>query len=204
MMTYHTTSVFSRLRGFFHLPGLAVATLGMASPAHGAVLLVVDVENPSAVTITATSSPALLNDATGAGGDGVTMLLFFIDQGFQLVGDEVSGVGLSAAGMTESYSDVSNTFALLTARDINFYRIDAGTQAFSMLTPAFNGSMVLDLWAATGLLPSVGTIGDILVGDTVTGSGAVIGQWQVVPEPGAALLAGIGMIMAAASRRRMH
>jgi hypothetical protein len=198
-----TTTIF-HFRSIPHFSVLAAASLGLSTATHGAVLLAFDIQNPSSVTITATSSPSLINDLSGQGGDGVSLLLFFRGPGFQLTGDEVSGLGLSAAGMSESYSDISNTFALLTGRDINLYSIGSGVQAFSMLSPAFNGSMVLDLGAAAGLLPALGTVGDIVVGDTVSGSGSVIGQWQAVPEPTAASLVAISLLIVASLRNRRH
>lgn len=166
----------------------AVLGLGMLSTACAQVLLTVDISDPSAVTFTATGLAPSANDNTVSGTIGFTLL------GFLTSADDLlstSGLGdLEAPGMTSAY----DAFAALDYAggvfdpgvDINLWG-GSGVQNFSTGAPAFTGTFTIDLTAIASLLPSAGHSGTIQVGDG-SETGAVIGQYQVVPEPSAVLL----------------
>ncbi|MEM9346774.1 MAG: hypothetical protein AAGB26_09180 [Planctomycetota bacterium] len=187
-----------------HLTALLVLTLTM--PAAGQVdpppfvdpmpvLITIDPTDPSAVTFTATDAIAAVTDTdTSASVDaGVTFDdLFAAD--FDLTPTQsISFTGTLAAFAAPEYTDAANGFGGLSLLDLNLFNFSSNeSQSFTAFFPAFSGSATLDLTGAT--FGPIGTTGDILVGDTITGSGAFIGQFQIVPEPASlTLLAAAGL-----------
>lgn len=186
----------------FLLPLLALALL--CPSARGEVILTIDVSDPAKVTFSATNNPSS-EDFDLAASSGITLRGFLTGDS----GTSIDGIGsLMANGMLEPYLSL---FALDYAgglfepgRDLNLYANgDAGTQNFLTSAPAFTGSILFDLSEIAALLPSVGTIGNIQAGDgSVTG--AVIGSYEVVPEPAACLLIGAAGMLLIFRRRRSH
>ena len=165
------------------------------SSARGAVVLDVDVSNPAAVTFTATGNVSQIDDS-GLLMGGVDLLGFFAsDPGSiksGLLGDLRPSSAASAYGtMDKSY---------LHGDALNLSYGASGTQTFSTITPAFAGAGTADLGSYSALLPVAGDSGNVAVGGPV---GAVVGQWQVVPEPGVLtmLVAGGATLVL---RRRRH
>ncbi|MCP5516829.1 MAG: PEP-CTERM sorting domain-containing protein [Verrucomicrobiales bacterium] len=183
---------------------------------QAAVLLQVNVSDPTAVTITATSAHATLNDNSASTFAGVTLADFFnAPAGLNVFFMTFST--LSPAGTAQTYNWFYNNDLSASDRGLNLYRDLASpqTQIFTTAAPAFTGSATLDLTKLggvvlpLGLLPTVGTIGNLVVGDGEgAGSGATIGQWQVVvPEPSTwgvvslVALGSVGVVMRRRNRR---
>lgn len=96
-----------------------------------------------------------------------------------------------AAGAANPYNMIFNNFQAVTDLDLNFYNTSFGDlQDFSTSLPAFSGS------GSTAHLQGAvfNGSGDIFVGDTIDGSGNVIGQWVVIPEPSGLLLTSLALL----------
>ena len=164
-----------------------------ATNAQLPVLIAVDVSNPAAVMFTATGAAPFVNDATTGGTYGVTLFPFFSPStsfgSVSLTGD------FTAAGLPAPYSYVGGNFYLS-----NGY---ADKQIFTTTQPAFTGSSWVNLSSKSANLPTIGSSGDIYVGNPFGGSGVIIGRWEAVPEPHeCALLAGLGLVGFAVWSRR--
>ncbi|MEM6553797.1 MAG: PEP-CTERM sorting domain-containing protein [Planctomycetota bacterium] len=157
----------------------------------GSILIEIDPTDPSAVTFTATDTLAAVTDLSAPVDAGVTFDdLFAVD--FDLTPTQsVSFIGTLTALAAPEYTDAANGFGGLSLLDLNLFNPSSSeTQSFSTSFPAFTGSATLDLTGAA--FGPIGTTGDILAGDTTTGSGAVIGQFQIVPEPASLTLLALG------------
>lgn len=185
---------------------VAAFLIAVASEAvmHGSsFLLTVDTSNPAAVTVTSTGEEPEAGDSSTTTYDGVTLLGFFTSE--ELLGDSyaLSSSTLQPAGATVSYTlwTVDNYSG--TAVDLNLYEDEAyQDQIFSLSDPAFTGTATLDLSGYS--LPAAGTTGNILAGYSGY-SGAIIGQYRVVPEPHAfPLAAGLGLMTFVWMRRRLR
>ena len=182
---------------------LAAAFSAAASAAT--ILLEVDVSDPSAVTFAATGAAPTITDDDSHERDGVTLKGLFdddFDSFFDAPSSFMTG-NLKARG-ARSYREFTNDFADVGLRDINLFRFsfNARVQSFDTGSPAFTGVGVVDL---TGANFTVGTVGDILAGDTSDVS-PVIGQFEIVggtpiPSPAAAA-GGLAMLAVIALRRR--
>ena len=175
----------------FVVPAAAGLLFAAASPfAHASIVLTVDITNPAAAVFASTGAPAL---ATRSGvGDSLFVTGLFIggptNQSRLLVGDLRSTQG------TFLYDRLSgNSGGLLPG-------FGNQTQAFVAGQQALSGSGVANatLWT----LAPVGTVGDLVVRNSNgVNTGIVIGQYQIIPAPGAAALLAMGGVLAARRRR---
>jgi len=162
--------------------------LGLLTSSKAQVILTVDISNPGAVAFIATGAAPGANDSTLTSFIGFT-LLGFLNSSSSYQSGTVSN-GLKAPGMSTGYA---NFFALNYAAGNFSAGVDANLwgdeqfQLFSTLSPAFTGTTIISLSPISALLPAVGHTGDIRVGDG-NSTGAVIGQYQVVPEPASVIL----------------
>ena len=183
---------------------LAMALTPVAASAQQAVLLTVDVSDPSNVVISATGTGPLINDSSAIVNRGVTLRGLF-DADFD---GERPLAGDLAPRDAPAFDLASNDFDAVTARDLNLFRSafsdgTTTTQAFVTTDAAFTGAGTIDLSGASFVVGTVGdiSVGDTIDGDTTGGSGATLGQFQVVvPEPSSLALLGLGG--AALLRRR--
>jgi hypothetical protein len=184
--------------------------LGM-SAAQADVILEIDVFSPTEINFIPTPAFAQ-NTVTGIpSGDappdvpfGIVLEAFFTGNSNNIVDESAIGdinVFNSAAGDTRRELDQFNVFS---NNDLNIFDDSGG--GFDMFffddkTALTGTSMVLDLSLVNGLLPTAGMSGDIFVGDQISSN--IIGQWQVIPEPGTGLLLGLGLMgLSLAGRRR--
>ncbi|MEM9420694.1 MAG: PEP-CTERM sorting domain-containing protein [Planctomycetota bacterium] len=160
------------------------------------ILIEVDPTAPSAVTFTATDATALIDDSSANTINGVSLIGLFAP-GFVVDSAPVSGtLTPSGAGVAYNFANggvvpVGATSLNLSSTTFDINDLAATAQAFASDQAAFTGSATLDLTGATFVGP-IGTIGDIVVGDGTSGSGAVIGQFQIVPEPASLTLLALG------------
>lgn len=155
------------------LTATATVAFVLAQSATAAILLTIDPTDPGAVVISSTGLAPLVDDSSADSNAGITLTLVFAND-FILNGSSPVTGNLTPNGGTSAYDAVLNEFASLTPRDMNLFQTNASSQSFSTSLPAFSGQMVVDL---TGAVFAMGSTGDVIVGDTASGSGAVIGQW---------------------------
>lgn len=174
------------------LAGLAGSGVAQAQVFH----LLVDLTNPSAAVITATSENALLNSNTTIHADGATLQGFFTSSIGSIaylpvtgdLGPSTSGIAYESWDVDEVSSGVETDLSLFNSTFVDGGQI----QEFFTGTPAFVGSATLDLSSVAAFLPTVGASGDIYAGFSLN-LGPVVGSWQVVavPEVPAAAQCGI-------------
>lgn len=167
-------------------------------PANGQVLLLVDITDPNNVLFSATGNAPGINDSTSNQIQGITLIdLFHVDFG---VNDELLSGNLISAGGSAPFDTLLNNFPPgVTARDLNLFKeTDGVQQTFSTSAPAFTGTGM-----TAGLVGAeFRSTGDIIVGDTIGGSGEVLGQWSVIPEPSSGALSILALAALWAARRR--
>lgn len=177
-----------------------------AAVSHAAVVLTVDISNLSAVTFTATPAFSQSANNTIAAQDGITLLNFFALPAPSPVSFAAGTTStLEANGMTSAYnavarSTLSSPGAYLS---LNLYRSGSSqTENFATDTAAFTGALTLNLGANSSALLGLGSVGDIVGGDSSTAN-PLIGQFAVIPEPATTgLLIGLGGLLAVAGLRR--
>jgi hypothetical protein len=188
------------------LVGALLLLLLSFCPAQAQILLTINDSDPSAVTITATGSFA----GTGASdsfSNGIDLLGFFTSSvGFDMfnVTSVLTTGNLSPGAFYDTAYGDNLSFQNV---DLSLYSSNqTATETFATGTPAFIGSMTLDL-SGVGL-PSVGTSGNIVTGYSMTApDNTTIGQWQVLavstPEPSSWMLLLLGFALVAIFRTRL-
>lgn len=172
----------------------AVAGACVASAANGAIVLTVDITNPTAVVIASTGAAA---SASRSGFQERVRLDGILTAGGPNYGNSMSS-SLAPAQIGGAYTG----FARFGGGTSGALSRGAGqTQTFVEGLQAFSGSMTGDL----SFLPfaPAGTIGDIYVIQNVNAAetGIIIGQYQIVPAPGAAAVLGLAGLVATRRRR---
>jgi hypothetical protein len=163
-----------------------VAGAVIANQTLADVVLNVDITDISAVTFSATGAPSAVNDSSSSSLDGASLLNLFT----VAYADNQSASSGSLFGSSSDALDLLLTpYGSLTGFDLNLFASSVEMQQnFSTVSPAFSGSTTFDLSGSSILL---GSTGDVIAGDTLNGSGAVIGQWQAIPEPASIGLLGL-------------
>ena len=181
---------------------------GMSSSAYCGTVLTVDIADLSAVAISATGEASEVNDTSSVLLDGVTLIDLFSSD-FPIF--TVASATTLASPTTLPYTIAEDVIGAVTTTDLNllgFFNTldDFVTQEFSTSAPAFSGEFVADF---TGAPIALGTVGDVIVGDRTSGSGAVIGQFEVidssiapVPEPASMALFAVGCLAGIGILRR--
>ena len=165
--------------------------------AQAEVLLTVDVSIPSNVTFAATGANAAI-DTNGPLNNGISLNGFFqAAPSATFWSAPIFGNATLMPTITQNappspvffmaYLDSGTSYPLVV------YGGSYGQEVFSSSTAALSGSLLLNLSdAGSGVLPAVGTVGDIVAGSNGDYFGT-IGQWQAVPEPSTCAMALAGL-----------
>jgi PEP-CTERM motif len=192
------------------LGGLFLAmALGFSTNAVGQILYIDD-SNPAAVRIYSSGGDATASNSTTVAEDGADLLGFFPTSaagGGNYMGASGNLTAPGDLAYNEEHPDdqsvgttniqsISGSFLdltlFLTASDG-----DTTPQNFTTGSPAFTGTMTMDLSAYAGDLPTPGSTGTVIAGWSGGEIGGAIGEWEVVPEPStyAMVLAGLGLLV---------
>jgi hypothetical protein len=180
------------------------------------ILLTIDDSDPSAVTLTATTSNSYSVDNGNRASTGVDLLGFFGTDEQGISTGRFSGGNLQGGNDGVSYDSlVSDNYStgggLYYDLEVYLSGASAGSgniETFSTNLPAFSGTWTVDL-SSLGVnaadLPVAGSEGSIISGNNAN-SGAYLGEWQVlpVPEPAPASLLALGATMAWVAIRRQR
>lgn len=176
-----------------HIPtliALGASLLTFAgSTASGAILLQVDPSNPSAVSFAAIPNFAQNPDSSGNTAGGIVLEDIFAADAQITISLTLNSSNLTPAGAGVEFTDYSNQSPGVGGdTNLNLWRSPGVSQGMDFTTnsPALSGSATADLSAQT--LQPAGTTGDIFVLYSNGTRGAVIGQYQIVPEPGTSVL----------------
>jgi hypothetical protein len=175
------------------LPSLVLAAGLFAAifPAAGSPLpiLTINESNSTIVTITGTGNDAVQTDGTTLANAGVDLMNFFT-AAVAAGPTPVSGSSLEpvSGGIVYEFWG-SDTYQGAALQNLNLFSSSAVSQAFVIGTPAFSGTVTVDLSSFITELPALGASGFIYSGNSGA-PGTVqqpIGVWQVtaVPEPAA-------------------
>jgi hypothetical protein len=152
---------------------LAAALVSASLGAQADALLLIDVSNPGAVTITATGVYPSTSEIMISTTDGITLEDFFLT-------GELDSTGLCSGDLTASGATAAYNACGLVVRSLNLYTSEEWqAQQFYAELPAFTGKAELDLQTWYNRLPSPGTIGYLYAGTGREGW-TLIGTWQVL------------------------
>lgn len=180
---------------------LAMSIGGFGSAAQAAVILEIDVSNPTAVTFTATGAFSEIT-ADESAFTGITLLDFFT--GNTIVLDSPLDSGAIEVPTDGALAPLPYIFAGdypggWTLNDLSFYDPFAVfTMSFADNALALGGSATHDL-SGMGVLPSAGMLGTLITGEPNASVPLTLGQWQIlgavaVSEPSTLALLGIGLL----------
>lgn len=172
-----------------------------AASSQAAVVLTINIANPSAVVITSVANNSLATAILTVNFDGgISFRNFFTaNESITLANPlEING-NWTALGASASYNEMVtfafNNSAVVPGVDLSIYNVDTppqDDQNFVSSAAPFTGSSTVNMSTFTHL-PAVGTTGAVHVG-FLASQGGVIGSWEVIPEPSTALLGLIGSL----------
>ncbi len=176
-----------------------------AASLQGAVVLTIDISNPSAVVFTSVANNSqITGDLYVNFSGGISIRDFFTQNEFiAALGINGDWKSLGAiAGFNEIATFVFGDPAVVPGVDLSIYNSTASLADDQNLLDSkapFSGSSITNMEAYT-YLPEVGETGDVHLG-YLSSQGGVIGQWVVIPEPSTAILSLLG-VTALLRRRR--
>lgn len=208
--------------------------LSSALTANAAVLLTVNISDPTNVTFAATGAFSAIDNSDYTTEQGVDLMAFFTGSVKvkppitpTIIGPAPVAGGLFANGTSVTYNDWDvDSFTAPGGVDLNLFYAGGGGgeptiigilagaaaegyQQFSTTSAAFTGSATFDLSMGSAFLPQAGASGEIRPGWFGGGEGSVlgesIGQWLVIPEPSTyAFCFGFGALAVVTAARRFR
>ena len=179
------------------------STLSVSAQSASEILLEIDPTNLAAVTITSTDNHSLIDDSSADGIAGIWLQGLFSTGG--TVPSLSSSSNLTPAGNTVPYNQLYNDFFGVDVTDFGIYSNSSDFQNFQTTAAAFTGSLAADFSSSTSVFSSAGTTGEIRAGDSQNGSDALIGYYQIVPEPTSlSILACAGIMITRRRRDCLH
>lgn len=178
------------MKHYFVLLGIILTGI---QGALGAIVLQVDISNPSAVVITATGGESQITSSASTFDDGIYL--------WDLFSGSTSGLATVASGSltagaldTGVYFTSSYKGALGSLNLYSFGQLQL--MEFTADNPAFTGSVIVDLSSFATEFRSLGFVGDIS-----DGSGT-IGSYVVIPEPSFVAIVAFGFGALLLARKR--
>lgn len=204
----------------------AAALIAQVASTQAAILLIIDVSNPSQVKVTATAALSSGTSSQRIGLEGISLLnllkaganipntnvvtdLVATSNLFPTQSPALSGGIASRYTGLGSYDFDAGSGAFGAGNDLGVYMDGGGatndSQIFTTGQRAFQGESVWDLSAYTSMLPAAGTTGNIISGYLASGSGhgVLLGEYSVIPEPSSLALGAIAASVLAIRRRRI-
>lgn len=205
----------------------AAALFSQVVASNAAILLIIDISNPSMVKISATNGLSAGSSSQRLGYEGIS-LLDFLKPASNIPNTSVvssmtatsnlvptqspalaGGIATRYTGLA-SYDFDSPTGAIGPGNDLGIYQNGGGatdnSQVFVTGQRAFVGESVFNLSQYVGMLPASGTTGSIISGYRPTsaggGHGVILGQFTVIPEPSSVALGAIASSVLLLRRRR--
>jgi len=189
---------------------------------HAAVVVTIDLTNPSAAVISSVANNSLLTvKARVHFNGGISFRNFFTaDESIPITSPlAISGNWMARFANPYSYNQMITFnevgYVRGPGRDLEIYNglaPDHFNQYFNTNAAPFTGSSTVDLFSFLPNLPALGATGDINVGrgfnsgfeylDEEQYNGVLIGSWQIVPEPSAISLLAVGLGIVLRRRRR--
>lgn len=192
---------------------LALALSGFGSTAQAAVILEIDISDPTAVRFTSTAAFSQITVNQSSFDHGITLLDFFT--GNTLAIDVPADSGAIEVPTADGFRQLRRIFAGpfdggWTLDDLNFYDPYFDFMDFTMTftgdARALAGGATHDL-SGMGLLPAPGMIGTLITGFPDADELLVLGQWRItggvaVSEPSSLALLCVGLLGFATFRFR--
>lgn len=182
-----------------------ILALFAVASVHGAVVLTIDISNPSAVVFTSVANHSQITGNLSVDFSGGISVRDFFTQNEFVPGSAIVGDWKSRgadAQFNEMATFVFDDPAVVPGVSLSiYYSTPAPTDDQNLLATEapFTGSSIVNMEDLVNL-PDVGTTGDVHLG-YLSSQGGVIGQWQVIPEPSAAILGTLGMTFLLRRRR---
>ncbi|MGC6459329.1 MAG: PEP-CTERM sorting domain-containing protein [Akkermansiaceae bacterium] len=179
----------------------SASVVALAGSTPAAVVLSVDLSVADTITITATDA---VSENTSTGSDGIGIYFENLVPSGQVVGDlsvdgDLSYFGVPSDGAPDLYSFGSDT-------GLNIWGMSGGTATIEAGVQAFQGSVTFTVDPAIYSDISSGpSTGDVYFSADNAGGlagAAVIGQYQVIPEPSTSLLGGLAALALLRRRRK--
>lgn len=194
------------------LSGTLAAAFSLTVGTQAAVVLTINVQDPSHVTFTAVANNSAITASQATDfSAGIALLGFFTsNQNIpELTPLSISGnwTGRGATGAYKAavtYSYAAQDGVVIPGRDVSIFFAPSGgggTQNFVTGTVPFTGESSANMTAFASGLPLAGASGSLISGYLST-QGGVIGQWSVVPEPAETTVTVGALISAFALARR--
>ncbi len=191
---------------------ILLSALAPLATVNAAVVLVVDVSDPSAVTFTAQDAASDISSSLNRSMEGITIENFFSTisdvRTVRFVGGNLTpslGIQTNPYVGTGTF-DYGGSIEFGIADDLSVFANNTveNSQQFTAGQRAFNGQATIDFSTEAAALPSLGSTGDVITGfnPNNAGEGLIIGQWTVVPEPSSTLMLCAALIGFGSVRRR--
>lgn len=193
------------------LSGTLAAAFSLTVGTQAAVVLTINVQDPSHVTFTAVANNSAITASQATDfSRGISLLGFFTStqtittSPLAISGNWIGRNATLAYNEAVTYVYSAGNGDVVPGKDLSiYYNVSGqgGTQSFVTTAAPFTGISSANMTAFASGLPLAGTTGSLIVGWN-PGHGGEIGQWSVVPEPAETTVAVGALIGAFALARR--
>jgi hypothetical protein len=173
---------------------IAFLLAGIAPSAQAATILLVDVSDLSAVVLTSTDAFAQNTVVDANANEGIALVDFFSGNTGSDNQDVNVGIILALDSSTGTTREPLDRISVSGVDNLNLRSGSFFNMNFLDNQRALTGSLTTDLSSfLLGGFPSPGDSGNVVIRALGPDVGTIVGQYQVVPEPGTAALLGLGL-----------